>query len=543
MTWGQSCNELGAVQTNINVFKSSCGGLLTLGFPPRQFLSASAFPPRAGIDTSRSRYRFARRMRLTTLALIVFGSAARAPAQVAPLTPLLPTSIEECQAFGRRVDEYTNAITQEHERCLQEHAAANSNEKPGSSLPRCTRPPCQRLHDQLFGDSPLLGFTVKERQAAVSQCFIRVKNYLDQQAKKKQEEDESNAKHDTARQEEHQKQQADRAAADRATQGLTVKRKQPLEDRKRRQIDKTEQLEFESRGYQAQKEQAQLESESQKRRAEEKQKAEDAIAALKDPFAKAKDERRAMRLEKPENALVDPFADAHRPNSEITKPKEDQERSALALHAFDISTKGVEQNIDASVEAARSQVSKSQLSKSAFAKFKAGADDTKSVCSGVAHTVRGLEYGAVLKDLYEAHAAGDEQRTKYEEEKLAWEIGKDTVWQWSTNAAKQGVGKVITQLFPKTGPYVARGLTAASAGLSTFFYSSEIGLEHDQVIFDTSGQFSLEDKQKVLFHRWKLYDRNPSAWNASDLKVLINETDTIYNQSVRENSTESGARE
>jgi hypothetical protein len=497
----------------------------------------------------RTRFRF----RLVCVLLVLVFTPIEMEAQVSrwmawspPYTPVsrgVPTKPADCAAFETEVSQYFSKIEADHSECLRENKADRAQDKPE----KCSRSTCQVMHDYLYG-SLGLGDRRKDYQNEISKCYEYVKQRQAEEEQRQVSEEKGKKEAD----EEQRRIEADRdrrrtadeqkRVSDGKKQEIVRKQRQTPSERSKQQAEeKQTQTETDSQRQQPPEEQKQIEADSQRQRqVDEKQKVQEAIAALKDPFEKAENERRAMHLKKPEDALVDPFSNSHRPNPEMQKRQEDQELPEMALRAFDLSIKGIEQNIDTSVELARSQFSKSQLGRKAFANFKEGAQDTKSVASGIGHVARGLEYFAVGKDLYEAHAAGDVERTKYEEEKLAWEVGKDTAWEWSKNAAKQGVGKVIVQLFPKTAPYITRGVSAAAGGLSTFFYSSEIVTEHDQVIFDTSGKFSLEDKQRALFQRWRLYDRNPSAWYPDDLKVLINETDAVYKDAVRENSAESG---
>jgi hypothetical protein len=50
-----------------------------------------------------------------------------------------------------------------------------------------------------------------------------------------------------------------------------------------------------------------------------KQSAQQALAELKEPFAVAKNERKAMNLEQPHDGIVDPFSDKHAANSDVAK--------------------------------------------------------------------------------------------------------------------------------------------------------------------------------------------------------------------------------
>lgn len=474
-------------------------------------------------------------IRCCALTSVTLGFVANAHGQLSPMAPFAPTSNEQCQTFSQDVNRYWAKVNQEHEECLASHKADKPNEQPGSRT--CSRSSCQWLHDQLYDTPPLLSGKTRQQQQReeVSACFNTVTEYLKRQAQAQREE--ADRKATRAREEEQrerQKIQADRASAQKSKAATAQK----AQGKSSTNTNSTNDNQSTSAAYSQQSPSNPPGSTQPPSQQDlQKQKAQEALDQLQEPFEKAKQQRAAMGLEQRPTGLVDPFPDSHGANAETANAKDasGDEGGKLTQAIFEHGIDSAKKQIDRDIEYVTAQW---KGSKRSLGNYVEGAKDTKSVVSGVGHVAAGFEYGSIFKDIYEASHQGSSERLRYQEERLAAQVAHDTVYQWTKDAVQEGVKKVVVRMFPKTATYLTEGASAAAAGISITFYSADIAADPPAIIEDKQGKYSLEDKQRALFQMWKFYDRNPTVYA---MPSLINDTDIVYRESLKAQSGEYGA--
>jgi hypothetical protein len=94
---------------------------------------------------------------------------------VYPLSPISPTTPQECQAYGAEIDQISSAYLQAHEKCLADHNRDQSADGANAGPLVCSRSACQSLHDVVYGNQK------KEARARLDECNQNVQNHLRQE--------------------------------------------------------------------------------------------------------------------------------------------------------------------------------------------------------------------------------------------------------------------------------------------------------------------------------------------------------------------------
>ena len=212
------------------------------------------------------------------------------------------------------------------------------------------------------------------------------------------------------------------------------------------------------------------------------QNSKEAPVELKDPFARAQKEAVAPGMSDPH--LVDPFSGSaiSRNNDSkgaaLTDPfgggsSAHKEEGDIPEDVGQAATEGLKKGFDMvkdSIERGK-VLAKRSLSPTDYRHHVQSADDAISVSSGVTYVIVGLEYTALLKNIYEADVP---EARKREEARFAIQLGKDaTSYVFTRDAVKQGIENVLVRTFPeKVAPYLIEYGSAAMAGAGITFDSA-----------------------------------------------------------------------
>ena len=163
--------------------------------------------------------------------------------------------------------------------------------------------------------------------------------------------------------------------------------------------------------------------------------------------------------------------------------------------AIDIGTDRTISQIERDIKNAERTMSSKQ-----FAEYKKGAEDTKSVVSGLGKLLTAADYAADLKKVINADPG---KNTQYETAKLVYKFGSDL----AGTAAKKGIATVTVAVFPKIGPLLVDLGGIALTTVQISFGSEEIAKDPAEIVRDKSGQYSLDDKRKALAQELKWYNQ------------------------------------
>jgi hypothetical protein len=105
-------------------------------------------------------------------------------------------------------------------------------------------------------------------------------------------------------------------------------------------------------------------------------------------------------------------------------------------------------------------------------------------------------------------------------------------YEFASDIAKYGVKAVIPRLFGPRTAAVLLGPAAWAGGIALEVVTPEpISRDFPEIIRDKSGRFSLADKQRALERMWKQPERYGSAWGEGQVHVLMESTQTVYEES------------
>lgn len=149
------------------------------------------------------------------------------------------------------------------------------------------------------------------------------------------------------------------------------------------------------------------------------------------------------------------------------------------------------------------------------------ARDTKAVLGGLGKMVSHSDYAILAANAVKAET--DVQRN---------EAVGETGLTFVADISKYGVKEVVPRMF---GPKVAAALLgpaawAGSIGLDVLS-SEKIGYDDSEIIRDSSGRFSLNQKQEALTRMWRGYDRFGYAWGDGQKTELLMMSNIVYRQS------------
>lgn len=256
--------------------------------------------------------------------------------------------------------------------------------------------------------------------------------------------------------------------------------------------------------------------------AEVKQAEEKEKQRQQEALERAERQRRDLGLNNPGNGPQIGISGPRHSESERNKKAEDDLDEQKFDKGKDIIDAGLE-DLQSAIEKNKVLAQKS-LTSSQFRQYVKEADDTKSVLSGIGSMLKIGEYGILIKNAYEADPGAN--RT-YHEQALA---GK-----FITDVAKFGLGRAVTTLLPRCAPYFAGGPITAGVSIAL---GVERTTDFSDIILNTSGMYSLEDKQHALYMRWKSYDQTGATWTPNDRRQLMHETDIVYQEALRKKASQ-----
>jgi hypothetical protein len=159
------------------------------------------------------------------------------------------------------------------------------------------------------------------------------------------------------------------------------------------------------------------------------------------------------------------------------------------------------------------------MSKSDFAQYKQGAEDTKSIASGLGKLLTAADYAVGVKRVLSADAG---KNTQYEAAKLAYKAATDL----AAKAGQKGVEAVAKALFPKLVPYLSGPPAIALAAGQILLGSEKIGKDPGEIVRDASGTYSLADRQQALAQELKFFDQRGSE-DPAVIADLLEQLDLI----------------
>jgi hypothetical protein len=178
------------------------------------------------------------------------------------------------------------------------------------------------------------------------------------------------------------------------------------------------------------------------------------------------------------------------------------------------------QAIDVGTDRAISQIEKDiknaerTMSSKQFAEYKKGAEDTKSVVSGLGKLLTAADYAVDLKKIINADLG---KNTQYETAKFVYKVGSDL----AGTAAKKGIASVTAAVFPKIAPVLTDLGGTVLTPVQIIFGSEETSKDAAEIVRDKSGRYSLDDKRNSLAQELKWYDQMPKAQQAAIYTDLL----------------------
>lgn len=442
---------------------------------------------------------------------------ALAQTPLAPTWPIMPTDPGECAAFSRDLNKYEAEVSKQHEACLSAGKADRPSEAANSFL--CSRSACQSLHDILYGD--VFYTNVKPLRKKVDECYSQVKEYLDRKARERQETDDR----EKAVADRQEAEKTERMKDDGQARASAPQRDRSSAIQQHEQVGESNTPGTSTMGGQA---------------PPSNQDSKDALAAIKDPFARAQKEATALGMRDPK--VVDPFSsptvrnDTSSNSAGLVDPFKEGSASKQDSDIPEDAGRSAEDLLKTQLDAMKETIKKDKaaakegLSAANYRKFAEGADAAESATSAVTFVIGTLEYAALAKNIYEADVP---EARKREVARFVAQFGKDvTSYAFSRDAVKEGIKRVVVKTFPETvAPYLEY-VSPATAAAGILLDSSDAetpGL----LRYEKWGALSSKQKQQVLTQWWGYYDRDiqagrPGDLAAEDLKVLMDQTDSLY---------------
>jgi hypothetical protein len=134
---------------------------------------------------------------------VLLGSSTFLQAQYEPVSPIAPTSVEECKTFSLAMSAFLRTMSKAHEQCLAQKIKEGAKASMESDSRICSQPACQQYHmdPKRAGDD----------NQKVSACYQEANQYVARKAEEKKLEEDQQKKRD-AEQSLADKQRRDRAA-------------------------------------------------------------------------------------------------------------------------------------------------------------------------------------------------------------------------------------------------------------------------------------------------------------------------------------------
>ena len=245
--------------------------------------------------------------------------------------------------------------------------------------------------------------------------------------------------------------------------------------------------------------------------------------------APARITREQRSLSSPPPPIYGAIISADNSNLISTSPSNNEEVSEQTYEwskkAIEIGTERAVSTLDRDIESVRKSYEKNTISQKDFNAYIKGAEDTKAVVSGLGTLLTTADYLVGVKKVLQADPG---KNTQYQAGKLAYQIGSDLAGK----AGQKGVSAVATALFPKLATYIVDVVGTAVAVVQITFDSEETGKDPSEIVRDTSGRYSLEEKQKALTQELKWYQqKKPNTAPTDDLlqqlQLLVEEEGKI----------------
>ena len=477
------------------------------------------------------------------LLCLILSFSAPAACQLAPLAPISPTTVEECQSFAQKVADYAAEYTRQHEQCLANNKADRA-EPPNSLI--CSRSSCQYLHDYVFGDSFSSAKSLQKDEAA---CYQHVNDF---QAAAAQEADREQ-QHETERAERRKKEEAEEAAQE----------KQEEDDRANRQ--KQEQDERDAKDRQSAAELARTRDDERRLAAAMQAEAAHAAAlndsnvetsitggtvqdshqtdnnslTLADPFknpestsSQKQDVYSTARMIDPfgpKDSLVDPFSASGDDVGSLDRVSEgDKTTFEMSSRAIELSTDAAKAKLDQYIDylEKRSGVT---INRAKASQLIEGARDTKSLIGTLATFVSTGQYAVLVKNVVMADSPNRRNEAGAE---LTKQVASDVL---RSDLVKEGMKTVAPRLFgERVGLFLAGAAGLPVEAGAILLDSVQTDRNPNDVIRDTSGKYSLSEKQSALVSMWNGYRRVESQTNnGSGSRVkreLWTNSNIVYNE-------------
>ena len=418
---------------------------------------------------------------------------------------------------------YTAYYTSEHDECLAHNKPDWPDETHDSLV--CSRSSCQYLHDRIYGDSVL---SAKYFQKEVSACFEKVREYQAEQAQKAKEQAERKAKDE--KEEAEQKAQDEKDEADRAA-------------RRQRDKDESDAHDAKRTADRAARDQAE-----EQREAAEKQAESDRIAAQRSQtYAQPAPPTRQTRATNPSSSqnsatstLVDPFNDSGSSKSQGNEiaanesmvdpfpPASPSREPASLVDPFPadstyLSTaqKALETAITKGQEVLKVDMSTASrtLHGKQLQEYLEDAHDTYAVLGGLGKMLKSADYATEIAQIYKAETP--EKRSKAEVD-LATTFAKDV--------SAKGISVVAERLFPRAAAALSGPVGWTAYVGSEVLTPKDVGRDAREIIGDSSGATSLQEKQQALFYEWRAYETNGNNWSDRQKQNLLKDTELVYQQ-------------
>lgn len=162
--------------------------------------------------------------------LVFLGSSAFLQAQYEPVSPIAPTSVEECKTFSLAMSAFLRTMSKAHEQCLVQKIKEGAKASMESDSRICSQPACQQYH--------MDPNRARDENQRVSACYQEANQYVARRAEEKRLEEDRQKRRD-ADQALADQQRRDRAADQQkqqqpqADKQAQQKQQQPLADKER----------------------------------------------------------------------------------------------------------------------------------------------------------------------------------------------------------------------------------------------------------------------------------------------------------------------
>lgn len=461
-------------------------------------------------------------MRTLVLAAIFVAGVLIIPvqSQVFPFQPSSPTNSEQCRTFSSDVEKYASAYSKQHDECLDRNKA---DRKTDMQLGVCSRAACQILHDVVY--SQYTATSVPTLRKQVEECFKQARQHEEEEAKRKREADDAQR-----RQQEDARTQSQKAEASqrRSTQAEAQTQNPPVLPKDQASAAHTYSVDSLKVNETKAQEQARLAA----RERERKERSEQAINEMADPFAQSGRSGSSKKVPA-SDGMVDPFAGS----AEGTAAKDSGNNGLAEPFAnADSSQSQARSDNDIAVEKGK-DIAKDEVSKFIEAK----ADEARDKLDGLLEKARSKLSPSDFK-VYQAEVQEAEAYLKGLSRVLkaapfiadAWKASNNLKEGWNDfekDCEQKGFEYVLKRLAPSFFTRIYEG-PVGLAGSIVFESSSTQTKEQDftpmNVINDPS-HYSFNQRVQALQELYVKVGNHPEIWRNSNMQWLQDLTLRVYN--------------